>query len=130
MSKAWRLMGHYNAETQAYSACAGALATSPWTSDFSGKLVGLRTQVSDEAATSLVEHVQIRLTCAAWKPNTIEVFAQGRGLATVPCHSQEAKDFVIDQPIYPGTPITIEARNDVATAITNSTFIYGCFEVS
>jgi hypothetical protein len=129
MAKVWRLMGHYNAESQSYSACAGTLQTSPWTSDFNGRLTGLRTQVSDEAATSLVEHVQFKLTCAAWRPNSLEVFACGKGLATAPAVMNESRDFAVDQPIIAGTPVTVEARNDVATAVTNSTFIYGQFEV-
>lgn len=130
MSKAWRLMGHYNAETQAYSACAGALAASPFTPDFSGRLIGVRTQVSAEAATSLVEHVQIRLTCNKFNPNSIEVYAQGNGLQTVPAYTQNSHDFNVDQPVQAGVPITIEGRNDVATAVTNSTFIWGLFDIA
>ena len=129
MAMAWRLMGHYNAETQAYSACAGALQTSPYTPDFSGRLKAIRTQTSDEAATSLVEHVQIRLTCNTFKPNSIECYSQGRGLATVPAPFIDNHDFVVDQAVSAGVPITVEARNDVATAVTNSTFVYGLFEV-
>jgi len=129
MSKAWRLMGHYNAETQAYSACAGVLQTSPYTPDFSGRLIGVRTQVSGEAATSLVEHVQIRMTCNTFKPNAIEFYGQGAGLQTVPAFPQNPNDFAVEQAVQAGVPITVEARNDVATAVTNSTFIYGLFEL-
>lgn len=129
MAKCWRLMGHYNAETQAYSACAGTLQTSPYTPDFSGRLIGIRTQVSDEAASSLVEHVQIRITCNTFKPNSIECFGQGRGLATAPAMANQSRDFMVDQAVSAGVPITIEARNDVATAVTNSTFVYGLFDV-
>jgi len=130
MTKAWRLMGHYNAETQAYSACAGSLQTSPFTPDFNGRLVGVRTQVSGEAATSLVEHVQIKMTCNTFRPGSIEFYGQGAGLQTAPAFPQNPNDFAVDQAVQAGVPIAVEARNDVATAVTNSTFIYGLFEIA
>jgi hypothetical protein len=127
MARLWRLLGHYNAETQSYSSCVGTLQTSPYTPDFNGTLVGIRTQVSAEAATSLVEHVQVKLTCTTFNPNSIEVYGQGNGLQTVPCQMQGERDFAVEQPVKAGVPITVEARNDVATAVTNSTFIWGAF---
>lgn len=130
MARAWRLMGHYNAETQAYSACAGALQTSPFTPDFAGRLVAVRTQPGAEAATSLVQHVQVKMTCNTFRPGSIEFYAQGNGLQTVPAFSQESHDFVCDQAVQAGVPVTVEARNDVATAVTAQVFIYGLFDIA
>jgi hypothetical protein len=129
MPKVWRLMGHYDAETATYSACAGTAQTSPFTPDFSGILVGLRTQVSATAATSLVEHVQLRLTCNTFKPNSIECFGQGNGLQTVPCTPQEAKDFQVEQAVQAGVPIGVEGRCTDGTPVTNNTYVYGLFVI-
>jgi hypothetical protein len=130
MSRAWRLMGHYDAETATYSACVGGSQTSPYTPDFSGRLVGVRTQVSADAATALVQHVQIRMSCTTFKPNAIEFYAQGNGLQTVPATPQSPNDFGVDQAVQAGVPITVEGRCNVGTDVTNNTFIYGCFEIA
>lgn len=128
MSKYWRLLGHYDAETQAYSACAGAMQTSPYTPDATGKLKGLRVIPGGEAATSLIRGVQFRLTCTTFNPNTIHAWGQGQGLQTVPQTSPVPLDYEVDQPVVAGVPITVEARNDVATAVTCSAFLMGLFE--
>lgn len=129
MAKLWRLMGEYDAETTAYSGCAGASQTSPYTPDFTGTLIGVRTQVSAEAATSLVQHVQIRMTCTKFNPNAIEFYAQGNGLQTVPANRQEEQTFTCEQPVQAGVPITVEARCNTGTDVTNHTYIYGLFQV-
>lgn len=128
MSRYWRLLGHYDAETQAYSACAGALQTSPYTPDADGVLKGLRVIVVGEAATSLIRGVQWRLSCAMWKPNTCHAFGAGAGLQTVPMVQPAASDYDVDQPVKAGVPITVEARCDVATAVTVSCYLMGLFE--
>jgi hypothetical protein len=126
----WRLLALYDAETTTYSAAAGTVA-SPFTPDFNGRLVGLRTIPSGAAATSLTRHIQFRLTCANFRPNTIEVGAQGSGLETAPLNPREAIDWSVDQPVVAGVPIAIEGRNlTAATPITVETFVYGCFEVA
>jgi hypothetical protein len=130
MAKVWRLMGHYDAETATYSACAGAAQTSPYTPDFSGTLIGLRTQVSATAATSLVEHVQMRVSCTTFKPNSMECFGQGNGLATVPATTQVEKDFQCEQAVQAGVPIVIEGRCTDGTPVTNNTYLYGLFAVA
>lgn len=126
----WRLMAQYDAETTTFSAAAGTPA-SPFTPDFNGRLVGLRTVPSGAAATSLMRHIQFRLTCANWRPNTIEVGAQGSGLETAPLQPNSPIDWSVDQAVQAGVPITIEGRNlTAATPITVEAFIYGCFEVA
>ena len=126
-TKFWRLMGHYDAETSTWSACAGTAQTSPWTPDFNGTLIGLRTQVSATAATSLVEHVQLKLTCNNFRPASIECFGQGNGLQTVPCNAQPTTDFPLEQPIVAGVPVSIEGRCTDGTPVTNNTYVYGQF---
>lgn len=130
MGKYWRLIGHYNGESQTYEALAGAFQTSPYTPDEDARLRGLRVLIGGEAATSLVEGVQFRLTCTTFKPNTIHVAAMGNGLRTVPTSGQQGKpvDYEIDQPVRSGVPVTIEARHNVATAVTAQAFLLGLFE--
>lgn len=130
MSKYWRLIGHYNGESQNYEAMAGSFQTSPYTPDADGRLRGLRVLLGGEAATSLVEGVQFRLSCTTFTPNTIHLAAMGNGLRTVPTAGQQGApvDYEVDQPVKAGTPITVEARHNVATAVTCQAFIMGLFE--
>lgn len=130
MSKYWRLMGNYNGESQNYEALAGTLAASPFSPPVKGRLRGIRVMIGGEAASSLVEGVEIRLTCPIWSPNVIEVGGMGNGLRTVPTSGVQGSpnDFEVDQPVEPGQPITLEGRHNVATAVTNNTFVFGLFE--
>ena len=124
----WRVIGHYNAETQAYSACAGTFQTSPFTPDIGGRLVAVRLTEGQEAATSLTCDIQIRLSCALWKPNTMDVVLNGSGLRTVPVASQGHLDYQVDQPVQAGVPITVEGRNATGTGVTVSVIVLGCFD--
>lgn len=131
MARVWRLIGHYDAETTTYSACAGALQASPYTPDFSGRLVAIRAITLGGAATSLVQHIQYRLTCTTFNPNTIHVGGQGAGLQTAPAVSTgPIIDWPVDQVVQSGVPITVEARNEAgaATPVTVNAAIYGCFD--
>lgn len=129
----WRLMGLSVDEGTAFVACAGigGVGAAPYTPDFNGRLVGLRTVPSGAAATSLLRHMEFRLGCAAWSPNTIEVGVQGSGIETALFQPNMALDWSVDQPVVAGTPITVESRNvTAATPITVECLIYGCFEVA
>lgn len=130
MGKYWRLIGHYNGESQTYEALAGTFQASPYTPDENARLIGLRVFIGGEAATSLVEGVQFRLTSTTFKPNTIHVGAMGNGLRTVPTSGAQGApvDFPVNQPVQAGVPITIEGRHNVATAVTAQAFIFGEFE--
>jgi len=133
MARTWRLIGHYDAETTTYSACAGTLQTSPYTPDFSGRLIAIRSLVMGGAATSLVQHIQYRLTCTTFNPNTIHVGGQGAGLQTAPAVSMgPIIDWPVDQPVASGVPITVEARNNAGaeTPVTVNAALYGLFETA
>lgn len=128
MGKYWRLIGHYNGESQTYEALAGTFQASPYTPDENARLLGLRLLIGGEAATSLVEGVQIRLTSTTFKPNTIHITGEGNGLRTAPATPQHVIDYEVDQPVHAGVPITLEGRHTVATAVTNNCFVMGFFE--
>ena len=124
----WRMMALYNAESTTYTTTAGVPA-SPFNPDFSGRLVGLRTVVGADAATTLTELVQFRLTCTIWTPNSIEVGAVGTGLRTAPAMAIPAMEWPCDQPINASTSIAIEARNVTAdTPVGVSVALWGLFE--
>lgn len=125
--KFWRLLGDYNGEATTYEALAGGLAASPYTPDIDGRLIGLRVIESAEAATSLTEGVQYRLTSTTFTPNTIHLVGAGNGLDTALTPRGGAFDYEVDQPVKSGVPITIEARHAVATAVTHRSFILGLF---
>jgi len=131
MGTYWRLLGEYDAETTAYTALAGTPA-SPYTPDETGRLTALRVIVNRSAATSLINHVQFRLTCTTFKPNSIEVGGQGSGLQTAPAFQSgvaAVTDWDVMQPVQAGVPITVEGRNKTAdTPVTVSVHLYGRFE--
>jgi len=125
-----RLLGEYDSETTAFTAFAGAAGTSPYTPDFNGTLVGLRVVPNRSAATSLINHLQFRLTCTAWSgSNVIEVGADGGGLQTAPVLKSPPTDWSIQAPIKAGVPIKLEGRNVTAdTPVTVSALLYGIFD--
>lgn len=125
--KYWRVIGHYTGEATTFEALAGAFQASPYTHDEKARLVGIRLLQADEAATSLVEGYQVRISSTTFKPNTIHVCGTGRGLGTAPAFPVPPIDYDIDQPVDVGVPITIEARHAVATAVTANVIIMGCF---
>lgn len=128
MGKYWRVIGHYNGESQTYEALAGAFQTSPYTPDENCRIKGIRVIANGEAATSLMEGMQFRLSCTAWKPNVVHVVGSGNGLCTVPKVPPPVLDFEIDQPCMVGVGITIEGRHAVATAVTANVLLLGLFE--
>lgn len=128
--KYWKLMGHYNGESQTYEALAGGLASSPFSPDTDGRLIGIRLIPANEAATSLMEGFQIKLTSVAFTPNTIEVVGCGNGLATAPAAPKNVIDYEIDQPVKTTQKITLEGRHAVATAVTAAVFVMGLFSTA
>lgn len=128
MGRYWRMIGQYDAETQTYSACAGAAQTSPYTPDEDARLVGIRAIVGQLAATSLTTNGQIRLSCTTFKPNVMHVGYMGNGIRTAPALAPAPLDFEVDQPVKAGVPITIEGRCIGASDVTNSVDIYGLFQ--
>lgn len=125
--KFWRCIGHYTGESQTFEALAGTFQASPYTPDIDGKLVGIRVIPGGEAATSLVEQFELRLSCTSFTPNVIQVGGSGVGLRTVPAMSMPVYDWEVDQPVKSGVPITIEGRHAVATAVTANIQVYGLF---
>lgn len=128
MGKYWRLIGHYTGEAQTYEALAGAFQASPYTPDEDAQLIGARLICAPEAATSLVENYQIRMTCTTFKPNTIHLAGCGNGLATAPAIPAPVVDYELNQPVKSGVPITIEGRHAVATAVTANIMVMGLFQ--
>lgn len=128
MNRSWRLLAMYDDEGTTYTALAG-LVSSPYSPDFNGRLVGLRTVVGAGAATTLTEHIQFKLTSRSFKPNSIEIGAQGSGLHTAPAPPVVPLEWPVNQEVKIGVEIAIEGRNLTAeTPITNEVYIYGLFE--
>jgi hypothetical protein len=122
------MLGEYNAESKTYTAVAGTQA-SPYTPDVTARLKGLRASISGDAASTLVRHVQFRLTCTTFNPNSIEAGVDGGGLQTAPAFEPVSRDFSVDQQVQAGVPITVEARNLTAdTPVGVLAHLYGYFE--
>lgn len=130
MGSYWRVIGHYTGEATTYEALAGTFQASPYNPDEKCTLKAIRVFAAPEAATSLVENFQIRLSCTTWKPNTIHVAGCGNGLATVPSVPSPVFDYQVNQPCEPGVGIQLEGRHAVATAVTANIIVMGLFESS
>lgn len=128
MGRYWRTIGHYNGEAQTFEALAGTFQASPYTPDEKCTLIGIRVIPAGEAATSLTEGFQIRLSCTGWKPNVMHVCGAGNGLRTAPATPQNIVDYEVSQPCEPGVPITLEGRHAVATAVTANILVMGLFQ--
>jgi len=127
--KYWRCLGQYDAESTTYSELAVAGFTSPFSVPKNGRLTGLRAIINRSAVTSLINHIEFRLSCTDWSPNVIEVGGQGGGIQTAPVSQPAPFDYDIDQPVVSGHTMTIEARNVTAdTPVTVSAMLYGRFE--
>src|SRR4030042_1848971 len=109
----WKLLGQYDAETNAYTELAVSGMASPFSPVETARLKGLRAIINRSAATSLVNHVQFKLTSASFQPNSIEVGAQGSGLQTAPVGVGGAtahSDWEVDQQVLAVIPIAVLDR--------------------
>lgn len=129
MGRWWELLAEYDSETTAYTEAAG-VAVSPFSPKTNAQLIALRVEIGRDAATSLINSIQFRLTSATFNPlNAIEAGGVGSGLSTAPAFQPNPTDWPVDQPVQAGVPIKIEGRNTTAdTPVTVSAFLWGLFE--
>lgn len=128
MAKSWQLLGNYDAETTAWSAFAGPGGASPYSPPVDGTLTGVRLVFGRTAATTLMNEINVRLTCALWSPNSIVVGGCGTGLATAPAFQPPVYDFDVSQPVKAGVPITLEGINVLANGVTADVYVFGRIE--
>lgn len=126
--KSYQYLANYDAETTAWSAAAGPGGASPYTPPVDGRLTGIRLMKGRTAATTLMNQINIRLTCALWSPNSMVVGLCGAGLETAPAYQTAPVDFDVDQPVKAGVPITIEGINILSNAVTADVHIFGRIE--
>lgn len=130
-NKVWRCLGQYDAEATTYSEFAVSGFASPYTPNFNGRLIGLRAMMNRSSAASLINHVEFKLTCTTFTPNSLEIGVQGSGLQTAPALQPAPIDWHVDQSVQAGVPITLEGRNVTAdTPVTVSCLLYGLFDVA
>jgi len=125
------LLAEDDAEGTTYSGATGTTsgASSPFTPDRDARLIGLRTMEGLVDPTSVFTAAQWKLTCASFKPESIEVGMNGIGLATAPTGMLKHIDWSVDQEVKAGVPITIEVRIIGAeTNVTVEHYLWGLFE--
>jgi len=127
------IMGRYDGEDTSWTALVGAGYTSPFTPKANGRLRKLSIVQAAGAATSLIDAVVFKLTCAKFKPiNSLEIGYYGGGVQTNANHKMNqgiAAEWEVDQEVIAGVPITIEAKNISAqTAVTVDVLLIGTFE--
>lgn len=132
--KYWDCIAEYDAESTSWSAPAGvggSTTTGMYSPQVTGKLIGLRVVVNRDAATTLTNHVQFKISCPTFVPNSMIVGGQGSGLQTAPAlmgGDGSKIDYEVDQPVTAGVPIQIQARDVTAdTPVTNSVLLYALF---
>jgi hypothetical protein len=125
----WRLMGEMVETATTYGALAGVAAPSPYTPDVDATLIAIRVISTGQAASSLVNSAQIRLTCTTFTPNTIHVVTHGCGLRTAPANVPIPIDYPVSQPTKAGVPITLEGRHPYTNAVTPDILVLGLFEI-
>lgn len=130
MGEYWKILGRYDAETQAWSAFTTFTGgpASPYVPVEDSTLVGVRIIVGAQAATSLTEGVGIRASCTLWKPNQMDFVVSGNGLRTAPATQAPTFDFPVNQPCKASHPITLEGICLEATHVTNSVLVMGKFK--
>ncbi len=129
MGRYWKLLGEYDAESTTYTEFAGGAGASPYTPKENAKLIGLRTLVAADAATTLTEGLAFRLTCDTFKPNAIECGAAAAGIRTAPAFPIAPTDFEVDQPVQAGVPVVLEGKNVTAdTPVGVSATLWGLFQ--
>jgi len=130
----WKLLAQYDAESTTYTEFAATGYTSPFNPVEDCRLKGIRVIVNRSAASSLINHVQVKLTSSTFVPNSIECGVQGSGLQTAPALQSgwtAQQDWDVDQPCRAGVPITLEGRNVTAdTPVTVTVLVYGLFDNS
>lgn len=103
-------------------------AKSPYTPTKDAQLILLRVIPSIIDPTSVVTAGQFKLTCDTFTPNSIEVGWSGSGLMTAPAPQPIPTEWVVDQKVKAGVPITIEGRVIGAEAnVTNEVHLWGLF---
>jgi len=128
--KYWTTLAENVSESTSWTACAGTGGSSPYYPEVAGRIVGLRTVVGNNAATTLTCHGEFKLSCGLWNV-TPKVAYQGAGLMTVPAFAPQPLDYACDLPIAPGNPIIIEARALSAdTEVTNGILLEACIQTS
>jgi len=124
----WDTLGENVSESTSWTALAGGGGSSPYNPAVKGRIIGLRTIVGNNAATTLTCHGEFRLQCGLWNVSP-KVAYQGGGLMTAPAFAPRPLDYACDLPIVPGNPITIEARTLSAdTEVTNGVLLQACIE--
>lgn len=132
MGKYALVMGQYIAEDKTFGACSATNFAVPFMPPEDATLIGIRTVSSADAATTLQEFVEVKLTSTSFKPNAIAAMSQGSGLLTVPSARGgmvAVMDTPCEQPVKAGTPVTIECRNLTAdTPVGVNVLVIGIFQ--
>lgn len=126
--KYYKLIAHIQEEGTTYAAAAGPLQATGFVPVEKSRLTGVRFMPSRTAASSLLDGKQVRISCATFKPNTIEFGVTGSGLQTAPAAPQSIQDFDCDQQCEPGNALTVESRGVNASEVTVDILVFGRFE--
>ncbi len=117
-------MGTSQSVTKTYVAMTG----SPYSPLTDGKLVTVKLLACGDAATSLIEGVQVKVECPLWGV-PLTVATVGAGLRTVPQLPIPVGVQNCDLQVRTGVQITVQIKNVTAdTPVTPQYVVIGVFE--
>ena len=117
-------MGIINGVATTYEAITGG----PYTPVVDARLVAVKLVMAGDAATSLLEHLSVKLTEPKWGRNFV-VAQGGAGLRTAPAFPINEAMFECDLPVTATQKITIEDLWNV-TPVTPHVTLMGLFEAA
>ena len=122
MTLHWEEIATFTGVGTTYAACTG----SPYTPNVNGRLRAIKLAASGQAATSLLEGLDVKITAPGWGVD-LTVGAGGGGLRTAPAVPVAVAEFEVDLPVKTGVALTIQAKWNV-TAVTPNVSVFAAFE--
>lgn len=117
-------MGIINGVDTSYEAITGG----PYTPIVGGRLVALKLVMAGDAATSLLEHLTVKLTSPKWGRDFV-IAQAGAGLRTAPAFPIDEAMYECDLPVEDSQKITIQNVWNV-TPTTPHVTLMGLFEAA
>ena len=94
-----------------------------------GRLIGVRLYACGDAATSLIEGVEVRIESVSFGGVPVTVMAVGGGIRTAPAQPIPVGSVNCDLPIRTGVNLTVQIRNVTDdTPVTPQYMILGIFQ--
>lgn len=125
-------IGEYNAETKTFSALAGeGITGGVFTPKKAARLKRIILVAGGDAASTLMEHVQIKITSTNFAGVDVLVGISDTGLRTAPAFRTPPSVWAQDLDVEAGVPWNVSGKNITAdTPVGVSVHVYAVFEAN